>query len=60
MYNKKRNSSLNLLVNGISARSAPEILSLKDDYTFFISGFVIIGLCNSSANCHVSKSKGGR
>ena len=41
---------LNLLINCISARSAPQILSLKDDCTLRFSIFLIIGLCNSSAN----------
>ena len=52
-HNKKRNSLLNLLINGISARSLPQILSIKGEYTFQFSNFLIIGLCNSSA-----KSKG--
>ena len=51
--NKKPNSLLNLLINGISARSLPQILSIKGEYTFQFSNFLIIGLCNSLA-----KSKG--
>ena len=35
----------------MSVRSAPQILSLKDEYTFHFSGFLIIGLCSSSNNC---------
>ena len=31
-------------------RSAPQILSTKDEYTFRFLQFLIIGLCNSSAN----------
>ena len=51
MHNKNQTSLLNLLINCISTRSAPQItLSLKDEYTFRFSDFLIIGLCNSSAN----------
>ena len=42
---------LRLLVNCISARSAPQILTLNDEYAFLFLNFLIIGLCNSSANC---------
>ena len=53
-YKKKHNKDLNLLfnllINGISARSAPQILSVKHDGTFPFSNFLIIGLSNSSAN----------
>ena len=48
--NKNLNPSSNLLINYISARSAPQILSIKDECTFPFSNFLIIGLCNSSAN----------
>ena len=48
--NKSLNPSSNLLINYISARSAPQILSIKDECTFPFSNFLIIGLCNSSAN----------
>ena len=41
---------LNLLINCILARSAPQILSLKDDCTFRFFNFLIIGLYNTSAN----------
>ena len=57
MYNKKRTSLLKLLVNSIVVRSAPQVLSLKDEYTFCVLIFVIIGFCNFSANCYLSKSK---
>ena len=43
-HNKNRNPLLNLLINWISARSAPQILSIKDEYTFLFSKFLIIGL----------------
>ena len=33
-HNKKRIPLLNLLINGISARSAPQILPMKDKCTF--------------------------
>ena len=49
-HNKNLNRSLNLLGNCISARSAPQILSIKGECTFLFSNFLIIGLCNSSAN----------
>ena len=45
------NSFIILLMNCISARSAPQILSLKDEYAFLFSNFLIIGLCNFSTNC---------
>ena len=48
--NKKRNPLLNLLINCISARSAPQILSIKDECNFLFLNFLIIGLCSSSAN----------
>ena len=34
------------------------MLSIKDECTSLFSDFVIIGLCNSSANSRVAKSKG--
>ena len=45
------NPLLNLLINCISARLAPQILSIKIECTFPFLNFPIIGLCNSSANC---------
>ena len=48
---KNLNPLLNLLINYISARSAPQILSIKGDCTFLFLNFLIIGLYNSSANC---------
>ena len=50
-HNKNRNPLFYLLISCISARSAPQVLSLKDEYTFRFSNFLVIGLCNSSANC---------
>ena len=44
------NPLLNLLINCISSRSAPQILSIKDGCTFLSWKFIIIGLCNSSSN----------
>ena len=41
----------NSFISCISARSAPQTLSLKDGCTVPFSKFLIIGLCNSSANC---------
>ena len=46
----KKKLVLNLLINCISARSAPQLLSIKDECTFLFLKFLIIGLCNSSAN----------
>ena len=57
-HNKNRIPILNLLINCISARSAHNILSMKDEYTFRFSNFLIICLCNPSANSHVANSKG--
>ena len=48
--NKKLITLLNLLVNYISARSAPEILSIIGECGFLFSNFLIIDLRNSSAN----------
>ena len=48
--NKNLNHLLNLLINCISARSAPQIFSIKGECTFLLLNFLIIGLCNSSAN----------
>ena len=50
-HNKKQISLVNLLINSISAKSAPQILSIKGDCTFLLLNFLIIGLCNSSVNC---------
>ena len=49
-HNKNLNPLLNLLINCISARSAPQIFSIKDECTFHFSNFLIITLCCSSAN----------
>ena len=51
-HNKNLNILLNLLINCISAKSAPQILSIKGECTFLLSFFLIIGLCNSSANSY--------
>ena len=51
-HNKNRNLLLDLLINCISARPAPQILYLNDEYAFrFLVYFQIIGLCNFFANC---------
>ena len=44
------NALLNLLINCISAKSASQMVSIKDDCTFLSSNFLVIGLCNSYAN----------
>ena len=50
-HNTNLNPLLNLLINCISARSAPtKVLSIKGERTFLFSNFLIIGLCNLSAN----------
>ena len=49
-HNKNLNPLLNLLINCISAKSAPKILSIKNDCTFLLSNFLMISLCNYSAN----------
>ena len=41
---------LDLLFNCKPTRSAPKMLSIKGDYTFRFSNFLIISLHNSSAN----------
>ena len=50
-HNKNLNCLLDLLINCISARSAPQILSIKGDRTLLFSNFLKTALCNSSANC---------
>ena len=49
-HNENINSLLNFLNNCISTKSAPQILSIKGECTFLLLNFLIIGLCNSSAN----------
>ena len=43
-HHKDLNPLLNLLNNCISAKSAPQILSLNEEYTFLFLNFLIIGL----------------
>ena len=50
-HNKNQNFLLYLLINCISARSAHQILSLKDEYTSRFPNFLIIGLYNYSPIC---------
>ena len=49
-HNKKRIPLLSLINTCIMARSALQILSLKEEYTFCFLNFLIIALCKSSAN----------
>ena len=42
-HNKKRIPLLNLLINYITARSEPQILSILDEFTFLFLIFVVIG-----------------
>ena len=41
---------LNLFNNCLSAKSAPQILFLNEEYAFLFSNFLIIGLWSSTAN----------
>ena len=50
---KKRIPLLHLLINCITARATPQILSIKGGYTF-----LLIGLCNSLINYCLAKSEG--
>ena len=45
-HNKNLNPLLNLPTSCISAKSAPQILSIKDECTFLFLSILIIGLCN--------------
>ena len=49
-HNKKRIPLMDLLINCISERSAPQIFSIKGECTFLFLNFIITGLCYSSAN----------
>ena len=49
-HNKNLNPLSSLVINCISARSAPQILSMKGECTFIFLNVLIIGLCNSSTN----------
>ena len=48
---KYRNPWLNLLINWIFVRSALQVLYLKDEYTFYFSHFIVIGLFSYLAIC---------
>ena len=41
----------------MSAKSTPQILSIKNECSFYFSNFLIIGLCSSPADPRVGKSK---
>ena len=45
------NKFRNLLINNMYARSAPEMLSLKEEYILCFLNFIIMSVCNSLANC---------
>ena len=49
-HNKNLNPLLNLLINYIFARFAPQILSVKVASTFLFLDILIVGLFNFSAN----------
>lgn len=50
MTHGKKNTSSNLLINSIPARSASQLLSISDKHSSLSSNFLIIGLCISLAN----------
>ena len=43
-HNKNLDPLLNLLINCLSVKSAPQILSLNAEYTFLFLNFLIMGL----------------
>ena len=45
-HNKNLNPQLDLLINYIPTRSAPQILYIKGDFIFLLLNFLMIGLCN--------------
>ena len=49
-HNKNLNPILNLLINCISSKSAPQILSIKGECTFSLLNFPVIVFSNSFAN----------
>ena len=49
-HNKKHIFVFNLLINFISARSAPQIFSIEGDCAFLLWNFLRSGLCNSFTN----------
>ena len=53
-HNKYWVSALWLLINCTSARSAPQMLFSKEEYTLRLN-FIITVLCNCTANCWFSK-----
>ena len=57
-HNNNQNLLWYLLINCIFARSLPEVSSLKYDSTFHFLNLLMIGWCNSPANCRVVISKG--
>ena len=48
--NKKPIPLLNFSISCISARSGPQIFSIKGEFIYLFSSFLITGSCNSSAN----------
>ena len=50
-HNKNLIPLLYLLINCVSAKSAPQMFSVKEEYNQRFLNFLIIGLCNSSGNC---------
>ena len=54
-HNTNRNVLLHLLINCISANSAPQMLFLKEAFTSWFLHFPINDLCNSLGYCWLSK-----
>ena len=48
--NLNKIKKLNLIINCISAKSPPQICSIKGGCTFLLLKFLIIGLCKSFVN----------
>ena len=51
IHNKNLILLSNLLIYWMSAKSAPQILSLNDEHTFLLLNFLLIVLWSSSASC---------
>ena len=49
-HNENLNPLLNLLINRISAKSVPQKIVYKGEYTFLLLNFLVISLCNSPSS----------
>ena len=54
-HNQNLDPVLHLLINCISDKCAPHILSLKDKHNLLFLIFLVIGLWNSYADCLFSE-----